>query len=451
MAQLSIVKKSELEGAMRLDAEYYQPKYLRTMKALQALKAVPLSDVAKPVKRRFTPTDGLFNYIEIAEVDVGTGATNAVEIAGAGAPSRAQWVVKEGDVIVSTVRPARNAVALIGSGDDGFVCSSGFAVLRPIKTSSEFLFAYLKTNIAASLLDRKTTATMYPAVSWEDVLSLPVVLPDSEMQGFVSDRVKESMQKLKDSESLYLQAEQLLLDELGFKDLDLSHQLYYTVPFKKTKEVGRLDAEHFQPKYERLIQHIQRFPYLRLRDVTQTIRNGQTPAAQDYSMVGIPILKVHGLRSGGVIEECGAYVPASWAQENTKGTVRQYDALVLCAAHHPSYIGKTGLLMDDLGPLARAVGELIILRFNNKIRPEFVCVFLNLEHVRLAVQRLIRGNTAHLYPDDLSTLPVPLLPSEFQQRIADLVTQSWEAWQKARQLLEEAKHKIENIVEGKSN
>lgn len=226
---------------------------------------------------------------------------------------------------------------------------------------------------------------------------LPVVLPDSEMQGFVSDKVKESMQKLKDSESLYLQAEQLLLDELGFKDLDLSHQLYYTVPLKKTKEMGRLDAEHFQPKYERLIQHIQCFPYLRLRDVTQTIRNGQTPAAQDYSTVGIPILKVHGLRSGGVIEECGAYVPASWAQENTKGTVRQYDALVLCAAHHPSYIGKTGLLMDDLGPLARAVGELIILRFNNKIRPEFACVFLNLEHVRLVVQRLTRGNTAHLY------------------------------------------------------
>jgi type I restriction enzyme S subunit len=108
------------------------------------------------------------------------------------------------------------------------------------------------------------------------------------------------------------------------------------------------------------------------------------------------------------------------------------------------------LLMEDLGPLARAVGELIILRFNNKVCPEFVCVYLNLGPVRLAVQRLTRGNTAHLYPDDLSALPIPLLPSEFQQRIADLVTQSWEARQKARQLLEEAKKMVENLIEGKA-
>ena len=164
-------------------------------------------------------------------------------------------------------------------------------------------------------------------------------------------------------------------------------------------------------------------------------------------MEGVPILKVGGLRNTGVIEECGAYVPASWAQANTKGAVRRYDALVLCAAHHPSYIGKTGLLMEDLGPLTRAVGELIIIRFNEKVCPEFGCVYLNLDPVRLAVQRLTRGNTANLYPDDLSALPVPLLPPKFQQRIAELVIQSWEERQRARRLLEEAKRKVEEMVE----
>jgi len=78
MAQISIVKKSELEGATRLDAEYYQPKYLGIVRALQVLGAIPLSDVAKPIKRGFTPADNPFNYIEIAEVDISTGATNAV-------------------------------------------------------------------------------------------------------------------------------------------------------------------------------------------------------------------------------------------------------------------------------------------------------------------------------------------------------------------------------------
>jgi len=40
---------------------------------------------------------------------------------------------------------------------------------------------------------------------------------------------------------------------------------------------------------------------------------------------------------------------------------------------------------------------------------------------------------------------------ELQQKIVDLVTQSWKARQKARQLLEEAKHIVEAIIEGKSS
>lgn len=448
MAVSSVVRRSELEGALRLDAEYYRPEYLATLDALRALKSVPLEVVAEAARRRFRPKEGEpFSYVEISEVDTSTGTVNAVAVPGEEAPDRAQWLVRRGDVIVSTVRPIRNAVALITQAEDGFVCSSGFAVLRAVAVSPEFLYMYLKARPVAELLDRKTTATMYPAVSWQDVLSIPIFWPDRRVEEFVRGRVAEAQAQLKRSESLHLEAERLVLEELGWGSLDLSQSRWYSVPLSRAQRVGRLDAEHFQPKYERIFERIQRFPCLRLGDVTQAIQNGKTPAAEDYSMEGVPILKVGGLGSTGVIEECDAYVPPSWAQANTKGAVRQYDALVLCAAHHPSYIGKAGLLMRDLGPLARAVGELIILRFNDRLRPEFVCVFLNLEHVRLAVQGLARGNTAHLYPDDLSAVPVPLLPPEFQQRVADMVTQSYEAKQKAKALLQEAKGRVEALIE----
>ena len=176
MAVKSIVKVSELEGAKRLDAEYYQSKYFNTLNVLQHLAAVPLASMVKPAKRRFKPVaDQPFQYIEISEVNTSTGDMDPISILGKEAPDRAQWVIRKDDVIISTVRPIRNAVAIVTDQEDGFVCSSGFAVVKAKEIAPEFLFAFLKTKPIIELLDRKTAATMYPAVSWQDVLSLPTL------------------------------------------------------------------------------------------------------------------------------------------------------------------------------------------------------------------------------------------------------------------------------------
>lgn len=455
MAQISIVRKSQLEGAMRLDAEYYQPKYLQAydlVKNYQPLREYQKKILhPKEIKRIYADDDSriiflLAQNIKRGYLDFSTIAYISPETAAEILQNR----LEHGDVVLTRTGANYGDTACYLGVPSPVYASAHCLVIRPKEVSGPLLSVYLNTQIGQMLIKRGVYGSSQPEIAPDYLKTIPIPRFGSEQERSIEELVRSRLVLDQKSDALYLQAGQLLLDELGFKDLDLSHQLYYTVPFKKTKEADRLDAEHFQPKYERLIQHIQRFPYLRLKDVTQTIQNGKTPAAEDYSMEGVPILKVGGLRNTGVIEECFAYVPVSWAQANTKGAVKQFDALVLCAAHLPSYIGKTGLLMEDLGPLARAVGELIILRFNNKVCPEFVCVYLNLGPVRLAVQRLTRGNTAHLYPDDLSTLPIPLLPSEFQQRIADLVTQSWEARQKASQLMEEAKSKVENLIEDKA-
>ena len=43
----SIIKKSQLEGAARLDAEYYQPVFLDVSKKLQKIKTIKLGEFCK--------------------------------------------------------------------------------------------------------------------------------------------------------------------------------------------------------------------------------------------------------------------------------------------------------------------------------------------------------------------------------------------------------------------
>lgn len=54
-----------------------------------------------------------------------------------------------------------------------------------------------------------------------------------------------------------------------------------------------------------------------------------------------------------------------------------------------------------------------------------------------------------LRPEQIKNIMTPILPNKIQQKIADLVRQSHEARKKAKELLEEAKRKVEQMIEEK--
>lgn len=100
--------------------------------------------------------------------------------------------MKPGDVITSLVRPIRRLSALITEDQDGFVCSSGFAVLKPQRVPGEVLLTFLKLPIIGELLDLHTTASMYPAIAVETLIQVPFSLPSQGIIAEVETVVKEA-------------------------------------------------------------------------------------------------------------------------------------------------------------------------------------------------------------------------------------------------------------------
>jgi len=113
-----------------------------------------------------------------------TNETNYLNI-----PNRATYVLKNHDIVISTVRPNRNAVALIRHSKR-LVGTSGFTVLRMDKLSPYYVFAFCKTKYFITNLMRENTATMYPAVSDSDVFKTRILIPSSTFQAKIEDIVK---------------------------------------------------------------------------------------------------------------------------------------------------------------------------------------------------------------------------------------------------------------------
>ncbi len=188
------------EQASRLDAEYFHPEFQRLLTKLRRQK-LRIADVAELRKEKFLPANAGsdFRYIEIGGL-TSDGFAVAEEIATRDAPSRATWIVRAGDVITSMVRPIRRLTALIDDEQDGCICSSGFVVLKPTQISPELLFAYLRHPDVCQVMNMYTTASMYPAISAEDILNLPIVLPSNLVAENIQRYIVEARKKRRDAE-----------------------------------------------------------------------------------------------------------------------------------------------------------------------------------------------------------------------------------------------------------
>jgi type I restriction enzyme S subunit len=126
----------------------------------------------------------------ILYVDLANTKENQIEgiteLAFDEAPSRARRVLRDGDVIVGTVRPGNRSFARISVDRAGLTGSTGFAVLRAHHHSDQALVYIAATrDEAIERLAQLADGGAYPAVRPEVVAGTPVVIaPESVRQAF---------------------------------------------------------------------------------------------------------------------------------------------------------------------------------------------------------------------------------------------------------------------------
>jgi type I restriction enzyme, S subunit len=122
----------------------------------------------------------------IQYIDISAVTTNHIgdlsEIALADAPGRARRLVKHGDVIWSSVRPANRAYCLIYEPPKNLVASTGFAVISP---KPEVPFTFINFAVTSdSFVEQMAMVAKgaaYPATSFDDFGKALVLRPSADL------------------------------------------------------------------------------------------------------------------------------------------------------------------------------------------------------------------------------------------------------------------------------
>lgn len=168
------------------------------------------------------------NYVDISSVDTNYGIQQ-IEILNFGeAPSRARRIVKEGDVIVSTVRTYLKAIAFIEKNHDGHIVSTGFATITPnTKVVSKFIYRAAFSNYFIERIIANSVGVSYPAINSSFIRDNFLLLPPKQEQIKISDFLDEKTLKidaqikiLQDKITNYEELRKSLIEKCVFKGLN---------------------------------------------------------------------------------------------------------------------------------------------------------------------------------------------------------------------------------------
>ena len=229
MTSYSIIRKSQLEGAKRLDAEYYQPEYLGLENLFHKSKTDSILDLTSFVKKGIfdlSPDNYLSEgvpFVRVQNIKNGfLNDQNLVFISQTVHKKEYKTELSSFDIVFSKIGtvgevsfiPSRFPVVnfsqnVIGIKIDGHTIPKGF------------LLFFLLSKFGQLQIARVNMLQVQAKLELKDIRSLRVIRLGNEENYFHQELLKiENL--FENSKSLYSQAENLLLEKLelmGFLDL----------------------------------------------------------------------------------------------------------------------------------------------------------------------------------------------------------------------------------------
>lgn len=460
MAVVSIVKLAELEGAKRIDAEYYQPIYTEAVKKIikcqpkyKTIRSIGCKVVSGPFgsslkSEAYLPEGIPFVRIQNLE-DFFINKEEIVHISHKDNERLSSSQLKAGDLVLSKVGNTIGVVAIVT--DDIGKCNiseNNIGIKFPLTIKGKiklFVLTFLNSGLGQSQILRRISGNAQPKLNVKDIYDIILYLPRENLLDNINDLVLEAKNMIDYAKSYYYQAKNLLLEELGLKDFKPRYKFSYTASFSKAFGVHRIDAEYYQPVYHQLIEYLKsNFKTKPLKIFLLDFQKGIEVGSENYQEEGKPFIRVSNLSIHGFVEKDQKYINEDLYQQlkDIYGLNAGNFLLTKDATPGIAYIAKESVE----GIIASGILKLSINE--SEINKEYLGLCINSMVGKLQIERDSGGSVIiHWRPEQIKELQIPILPDKIQQKIASLVHQSHEARKKAKELLEEAKRKVEEIIE----
>lgn len=446
MAVWSQILTSDLVGAIRLDAEFWQPAYLEKEKTIRINEHAALGNLVGTFKK------GIFYILAREYTNHGVPFYRSSNV-GAILPKEEgltyiterkhqdeyKTALVNGDLMIVKTGKSGASVVLQERCN---VSQDVIAVkVRRERVNPYYLAVYLDTRFGSSEMNRWFQGQVQPHLSLEDARRIWVPLIAELEQQQIEKLVLGSAKAKNDSEQAWSTAQQFLESELGLDKLRLQKPMGYTASFSDLEMSRRFDAQHYQFQFSQLLAHLAKFTTYKIRQIRSCNRRGIQPlyvADGAFDVINSQHLGPKHIDYAGLQKTSHQTFVAS-----PEAHIRQNDLLIYTTG---AYIGRTNVYLSNAPALAS--NHVNILRITPEIDAAYLAIVFQSVVGQFQTQKHSRGSAqAELYSNDIDKFIVPILPFEIQTTIGNLVRESLEKQRESARLLAQAKTRVEQLIE----
>lgn len=362
-------------------------------------------------------------------------------------------VLKAGDIVVSTTRPHRGAIAHIRDEDDGAIASTGFAVLREQldpAVNRDFLLAALLSDCVLTQLLQRSSGGAYPAITPEELDRVYIPKPPPDVQARLVAALDAARvarrDKMAQADALLSGLDVFVLDALGLMLPAPDGCTTYAVRAGDARTARKLYPDYFHPERVNAIRAVE-FRYTgdratTLLGIADFVRD-QRNVEPDDDYLGL----------ANVQPNTGERIESN--EEDGKGNCFRYmDGDVLFARLRP-YLNK--VFRAESEGVCSTEFHVIRVRRDEMGRslliPDYLAAVMRSSLVLAQTRHMMTGNThPRLANEDVVNLVVPVPDAKVQEKIATEVARRRDEARRlrdhARTLWDDAKRRFEEELLG---
>jgi hypothetical protein len=453
MAICMTAMTSDLYSHGRSDPEYFLPSHTKVEADLNAVSTLPLRRLGHFTCSAFYPAathlyamEGItfLRCVDIVDFPIISPDQPFARIPKSFADEHSTIRrLKPGDIVISKVGTPCYAALLSEDMPESAMTRTvlGMSQVDQSIVNPYYLIAFLRSRYGFHQLMRERELTIQYQLTLERTRKVRVFIPDRPIQNSIGDLVRNYYRSLCEGINAYETAHKILESELGLDKVSLQKPIAYTTRFSVVGlsdafSASRVDAQCFAPDvlfYENWLNgHASCDQLGKLLQGTVKGRQQTEIANGSIDYCSIKHISDRELVSA---SKCTPPPDTPFAEPND-----------LLLAITGATIGKIGIV-KRYKKLAFS-GDLLCLRASGLIDPHYLLLALDHHLGQVQFNRWITGSTnGHLAPKDVARVLVPRLRSEAEAKIAELVKQSLTERRESEQLLEQAKTRVEQLIE----
>lgn len=336
-----------------------------------------------------------YRYIDLTSVDIATKKiTETTEITKNNAPSRAQKLVDENDVIFATTRPTQQRFCLIDSEYAGEVASTGYCILRAKQDQvlPKWILHWISTSDFKKHVEENQSGSAYPAISDSKVKEclIPIPCPDNP------------------EKSLAIQSEIVrILDKFTALTAEL------------TAELNMRKKQYNYYRDQLLSFDNEDVPHLPMgqKDIGEFIRGG-TFQKKDFMDAGVGCIHYGQIYTyyGTYAKKTKTHISATLAKKCKKA--QKGNLIIATTSENDEDVCKA---VAWLGSEDIAVSSDACI-YKHNLNPKYVSYFFQTEQFQNQKRQYITGaKVRRVNADNLSKILIPVPSMKIQERIVSIL------------------------------